>query len=394
MNVVTHFDPASESGPLPTGMEFLRRAIDARLSDEISRLEATGPERDHVLIGRVYRWLRHYLDCGGKRFHGQVVMLAYRACGGEDEAGVASVAAALQLYHHHTLVHDDIYDEDVARRGWPASHEAFAQWMGNTGGAGSGRVFAGDSIRRGAITAFAYGKICRALTGTMILESPFGSEARLQVMHALDEHDLFDNAAQLKDVYHEGAAIPPADDCLRNAWLKTGRLFELCADAGALLAGGDARMRSALRTWAGQSALAYQLQDDLEDLVPASEKGQGRGIATDLLHCKPTYLYAKAMELAGDDDLNALTRWQKGDKRALSTHDIIGILERSGAIDATTARVRECVEAARSAVSATESGIDPLHQPALHGLTEYFVSAAYWRRPVTVAPQRAQALLA
>lgn len=392
MSEVPH-SPASVNG-LPADLELLRVAVDGRLVAEISRLEREGPEHDHALIGRVYRWLRHYLDCGGKRMHGQAVMLAYRACGGGDDADIASVAAAFQLYHHHTLVHDDIYDEDVARRGWPTSHEAFSQWFGSVGGDGSGRVFTHDAMRRGAITAFAYGKICRALTGTMILQSSFTADARLQVMDALEAHDLFDNAAQLKDVYHEGAAIPGAEDCLKNAWLKTGRLFEVCADAGGLLAGAGAQTRQALRTWAGQSALAYQLQDDLEDLVPASEKGQGRGIATDLLHCKPTYLYAMAMQLASGDDLQRLKRWQNGDKRGLDTHDIIDILERSGAIDATVARVRHCVDVACAAVSQPESGIDPVQQSALHAFTEYFVSSAYWRRTVAAAPQRAQALLA
>ena len=38
------------------------------------------------------------------------------------------VAAAIQLYHHHTMVHDDVYDEDTARRRWPTTHVAFADW--------------------------------------------------------------------------------------------------------------------------------------------------------------------------------------------------------------------------------------------------------------------------
>ncbi|UUZ48667.1 polyprenyl synthetase family protein [Massilia sp. B-10] len=56
---------------------------------------------------------------------------------------------------------------------------------------------------------------------------------------------------------------------------------------------------AALKLWAGQSALAYQLQDDLEDLQIESEKGQGRGVGSDLLRCKPTYLYALAKTRAG-----------------------------------------------------------------------------------------------
>ncbi|MEN3810979.1 polyprenyl synthetase family protein [Chromobacterium piscinae] len=389
MNATAH-----DAQRMPAELERLRGRIDERIAAAIESLRGDGPERSHPLIGRVYGWLRHYLDCDGKRMHGIAAALAHLACGGDEDA-ILPVAAAMQLYHHHTLVHDDIYDEDSARRGWPTVHQAFAGWFADRRGpeGGAGRVFSGGAMRRGAITAFAYGKICRALAGRLLLESGFGQDAVLDVARALERHEFFDNAAQLKDVFHEGDEMPSPQACLDNAWLKTGRLFELCAYAGARLAGAEAGRTEALERWAGQSALAYQLQDDLEDLDAASEKGQGRGVATDLLHCKPTYLYALAKTMADGSDRDALLAWQSGEQAGLDSDDIIAILARCGALDACGSEVARCIARAGAALDGATPALTADRLPLLRQFSDYFVSPAYWHRPLA-ASRPASSLLA
>jgi geranylgeranyl pyrophosphate synthase len=368
---------------MPDSLDRLRQQVDSRIAETINGLREQGPERSHPLIGRLYSWMRHYLDCNGKRMHGIAVLLAYRACGGDAVEEVASIAAAFQLYHHHTLVHDDIYDEDVARRGWPTTHKAFAAFFKEEASIGR-KLFVNDSLRRGAITAFAYGKICRALAGHMILASDFPTEARLDVAKALDWHDLFDNAAQLKDVDYEGEAIPDAKACLENAWLKTGRLFEICAFAGARLANATESQQNALKTWAGQSALAYQLQDDLEDLAANSEKGQGRGVGTDLVYSKPTYLFAVAKTLAKPSDIEILERWQSSERTDLALSDIISIFDQSGAIAACRAEVARSIDRAAKAVAAAEPALRLETLPDLATFSAYFCSHEYWHRSIRI----------
>ena len=384
---------------MPTTLDALRLAIDEEISRSITHLEQQGPEHDHALIQRVYRWMRHYLASGGKRMHGIAVVLAYQACGGECNQAIIPVAAALQLYHHHTLVHDDIYDEDSARRGWLTSHLAFASLFHDKRRASrqhdvASVLFADEALRRGAITAFAYGKICRAMAGHAMLCSDFPAEARLDVATSLDWHDLYDNVAQLKDVYHDGDAMPSPGVCLSNAWLKTGRLFEVCAYTGARLAGAQPEQIAALKTWAGQSAIAYQLQDDLEDLNIDSEKGQGRGIGTDLLHCKPTYLYALAKTLANGADLAALLRWQAGEKAGLDTAAVITILERCGAVAACQQEVDRCLERASTALEQAQPGFSAQACAAMVAFSRYFVSPTYWRRYIVSDLTRSATLIA
>lgn len=383
----------TDRAAMPPALEQIRIAIDQDLARTITALEQHGPEHRHPLIGRVYRWMRHYLANDGKRMHGMAVVLAYRACGGLADQDIVPMAAALQLYHHHTLVHDDIYDEDRVRRGWPTAHMAFATLFGTDDeGDESGTLFNGRGMRRGVITAFAYGKVCRAVAGQAVLAASFPADARLDVSAELEAHDLFDNAAQLKDVYHEGDPLFDAQSCLDNAWLKTGRLFEVCAYAGARLAGAEPEQIAALKVWAGQSALAYQLQDDLEDLQVDSEKGQGRGVGSDLLRCKPTYLYALAKARATGADLLALERWQAGAKDGLDSAAIIAVLQRCGALDACRSEVENCLARADQALAdasfSTEARADML------AFSRYFVSPGYWRRHIALDATRGAALIA
>ncbi|UUZ48665.1 polyprenyl synthetase family protein [Massilia sp. B-10] len=154
----------TDTAAMPDRLDQVRVAIDQELARIIDHLAGRGPEHGHPLIGRVYRWMRHYLANDGKRMHGIAVVLAHRACGGKLDQAILPVAAAMQLYHHHTLVHDDIYDEDHTRRGWPTAHAAFiAGSRSRPGRTDPSTVFAGKGMRRGVITAFAYGKICRAV---------------------------------------------------------------------------------------------------------------------------------------------------------------------------------------------------------------------------------------
>lgn len=384
---------------MPGPLDAWRRTIDGRIDGIITDLERDGPEHDDALMHRVYRWMRHYLDIGGKRIHGLTVVLAHQAClgaGDEPSDDIMRVAAGLQLYHHHTLVHDDIYDEDLARRGWPTSHLAFASlFSADTGEADRpAPLFVRDDLRRGAVAAFAYGKICRALAGDILLRSGFPAEARIEAAATLDRHDLYDNAAQLKDVGFEGAAMPSAEACLANVWLKTGRLYEVCAGIGAQLAGASPARRAALETWAGQSGIAYQLTDDLEDLNADSEKGQGRGVGTDLLHRKGTYLYALALTLATGADRALLSTWQSGAETDATAEDVAGILYRCGAVAACRAEVDRCVERAAVALDGVQPAFETGMVKDMLEFSRYGTSPSYWRRRIANDPDRARALLA
>jgi geranylgeranyl diphosphate synthase type I len=279
--------------------EDLKNEIDSlveAVNNEISALLDTNlrqaPARENPGVRRVYDGIYEYLLNSGKRMHAISVILAFRAVGGQQIRQILPVAAGFQLYHYHTLIHDDIYDEDDLRRGLPTFHRAFADWYGSGGASGQGstkcRLFLGKEGRAGAVAAFAQGKIVHALALRAIFSARFSAEALNAVVQEVNRHDLTDNAGQLLDVLHEGRLLPEKSECLEIARVKTGRLFAVGVECAARLAAGTESQVKALSGWIEKVATAYQLQDDLSDLDTFSEKGRGRCVGTDLRHIKPT----------------------------------------------------------------------------------------------------------
>lgn len=375
------FESTDQANAAAARLEDNRSEIDHAIAAQIDWLIQHGPAADDPFIGAIYRWLEHYLHVAGKRFHGLTAILSYRAAGYSDVSAVLPVAAALQLYHHHTLVHDDIYDGDVMRRGLPTSHVRLASlFEGETTGAGDPKPFASRDDRSGVIAAFAYGKICRALANRAVSSAPLDGGSVLTILTMLEEHDLWDNVGQLLDVYHEGSRLPSPEACLRNVWLKTGRLFEICARAGAVAAGADPSITSALVSWAGHLAVAYQLKDDLEDTVADSEKGLGRGVGVDLVALKPTYLLSLANELADGQDRARISAWLNREQD-YTVEEISALIDRTGARQATQLKIEELISAGLAIVGALGT-VRPDVLSELAELSRYAISDEYWRRPL------------
>ncbi|MBC7806119.1 MAG: polyprenyl synthetase family protein, partial [Akkermansiaceae bacterium] len=155
--------------------DFLRTFLHARLTQM--------PARDHPALSLVYDSIYSYLHNGGRRMHAVSVVLAFEACGGTPRTAILPVAAAFQLYHYHTLVHDDIYDEDDHRRGTRTIHRRFADWFAAhshvSPAAQADGVFRTDIERRGAIAGWIQGKVVQSLALDALLCAPFACDRLL-----------------------------------------------------------------------------------------------------------------------------------------------------------------------------------------------------------------------
>jgi geranylgeranyl pyrophosphate synthase len=369
--------------------------IDALMRTWIDRAAERVPAAPHSVGRRLLRGIRAYSDSGGKRMHGVSQLLAFRAAGGSPREAILPVAAGFQLYHHHTLIHDDIYDEDFERRGSPTTHRAVAQEIAShvrIRRSGREHLFAGPAERFGAVAAFAQGKMTHALAFAIIMSAPFPANQLLTAVDALTWHDLSDNLGQLADVFCETGALPDRDTCLAISDTKTGRLFAVGARTAALLAGANEETTAALAEWARCSGLAYQLKDDLEDLYADSEKGVGRGIGTDIYSRKPTYLLACALEELRGEERAALMKWLGGNGSAVEVARIAAMLRSSTVPERVQAQVDLLQASATAALDAVRPAIASDLREEMAGFTRYFLSDAYWKRslPYPVYPLAAE----
>jgi len=189
--------------------------------------------------------LRYPVFGGGKRMRPLLVMAAYEALGGGDRNAALPAAAAIELVHTYSLVHDDLpcMDDDDERRGRPTVHRAYDE---------ATAVLVGD-----ALLTEAFDQLTRA---------PLTADVRIAMVRLVAGASGYLGmiGGQVGDVAL-GASIQDVDTLQRVHQLKTGRLIEASVQLGGLAAYGDGKTRSVLQRYGRNVGLAFQLIDDILD---------------------------------------------------------------------------------------------------------------------------------
>ena len=238
------------SPPGPASPVSLPPALEA-VRDDLARLEEA--LRDDA--GVEFLVLRQLLDwvfsIGGKRMRPALVFAAARA-GEADPRAVLSLAAAVETLHAATLVHDDLVDHSLVRRGMPTL---------NTRWSGSATVLAGDWLFSRA-AAFAAG------TG----------DVRVMEIFARGLGILTDG--ELRQLFgREG--IPTLAEYEHRIYAKTASLFEASTEAAGILALTDPDQVQALATYGRELGLAFQIVDDILDFTGDAAR-LGKPVGSDL----------------------------------------------------------------------------------------------------------------
>ncbi|MEE8425024.1 MAG: farnesyl diphosphate synthase [Elusimicrobiota bacterium] len=237
---------------------------------------------------RIRRAMGYSLMAGGKRLRPVLVMAAAECCGTPGRR-VLRTACALEMIHTYSLIHDDLpaMDDDDLRRGKPTNHKVFGEAIA---------VLAGDGLLTLAFEAAAENALKLGLRGRVSAELirviAAGSGARGMVGGQVADID----AAGILSRVRNGRAKPgnsrikiaKAQKILEYIHThKTAALITASLEAGAILAGGSAKDRRALRDYGRSIGLAFQIADDVLDRVGDKKKLGKRG--SDLDNDKLTY---------------------------------------------------------------------------------------------------------
>lgn len=251
--------------------EHERKKINQILSDALKNRKPSS----------LYEPGSYILNSGGKRLRPLLVLLSAKAVDGKFQ-DVYNAAAAVEMLHNFTLVHDDIMDNADKRRGRLTLHKKYDN---NTA------ILTGDSL-----LSIAYEYLLKDCNGNATKVISAFTRGLIEVCEG-----------QSLDTDFELRKNVSLSDYIVMITKKTAAMAEMCCKVGSLLGGGTNAQVNALAKYGLNLGIAFQIQDDLLD-ISADEKKFGKTIGGDLVEGKKTFLFLEALEKAKADDKQKLLK--------------------------------------------------------------------------------------
>jgi geranylgeranyl diphosphate synthase type II len=223
--------------------------------------------------------VKYVLSMGGKRLRPVIALMTCNLFNDKIDEAVIPVTG-LEIFHNFTLVHDDIMDNAMVRRGFATLHN---KWNLN------------QAILSGDVMAF--------ITNECFLQSP--PHLLQKVFRVFNKAAIEVCVGQQLDMDFEKATIVSLEDYLRMIELKTAVLIAASAKIGAMLGGADDKDAENLYEYGRNLGLGFQIQDDLLDTY-GDIKVFGKVSGGDIVAGKKTFLYVKAMEIASREQRKKL----------------------------------------------------------------------------------------
>ena len=249
--------------------------LDKAVSDLFQNIEFQDAPRG------LYDPLRYMVAIGGKRIRPRLCLTTYSLYKQELTPSILQPAAALEVFHTFTLIHDDIMDRSPLRRG----HETvWKKWNEDTAIL-SGDVMCIDSYKR-------------------MIQAPQAVVAQALALFSKTAAEVCDG--QQLDMDFELRSSVPMEEYMQMIGLKTGVLIACSAQLGALIGGADEHSQKCLYDYGYYLGLAFQVADDYLDAY-GDQKVFGKPIGGDILNEKKSWLTVKAMERGAEGLGEALT---------------------------------------------------------------------------------------
>lgn len=303
-------DTTAQSPLVADPMDAAMRQVDSVIRERLASRVA--------LIDQISRYI---IGAGGKRIRPRLVLLFSQALGFEGPERY-ELAATVEFIHTATLLHDDVVDESAMRRGRETANAIF-------GNAAS--VLVGDFLYSRAFQMMVSVNRMRVL------------EVLADATNVIAEGEVL----QLMNMHDPDLAV---EEYLRVIRYKTAKLFEASARLGAVLGTADAALEESCADYGRSLGTAFQLVDDLLD-YEGDSKQLGKNVGDDLREGKPTLPLLIAMERCAAPERELIRHAiEHGEVQKLP--DILAIVRRTGALEATRAAAEKEADQARERLMA------------------------------------------
>jgi geranylgeranyl pyrophosphate synthase len=284
----------------------------------------------------------HFLDSGGKRVRPAVALLSAALFAANHDHAV-SLAAAVEMLHTATLVHDDLIDGALLRRGIPTLN---SKWSPDA------TVLTGDYL-------FARAAGFAAQTDSVRVMNLF-AETLMVIVNGEIRQKFADKTILSREGYFQ------------RIHAKTASMFALAAEAGAVLGDASKATIEGMRQYGLDTGMAFQIVDDILDITGSSDR-IGKPVGSDLqqgLLTLPALHYIKSNP--DDPDVAALLNGHQRDRKV--HEQLLQSIRASDAIEASLETAREYVVSAKSAVSTASTGE---HMHTLQAIADYVIEREF-----------------
>lgn len=270
---------------------------------------------------------RHLIEAGGKRLRPVLTITSAEAVGGISLNTLES-AAAIEVLHTFTLIHDDIMDKDGFRRGTKTVHKTWDDAMA---------IIAGDAL---------FAKVFEGLTKNAKSQN-LESEKIIQLFDTVSKASYRICQGQALDIEFEKRKKVRENEYLEMVEKKTGALIEASTKIGAILGGGSDKEIKALAEYGRLLGIAFQIHDDYLGICGEQEK-VGKPIGSDIQEGKWTFLMVHSYEKASDEDRKTLLKILEKEKtQDEEIEKTMKILEKTKTLEFAKNKARKLVEKAK-----------------------------------------------
>ena len=299
----------------------LLSAIESELQRQISRLDSPRTKLFYEMLTYHMGWTGEGAgpEATGKRIRPLLVLLCTSACGADWQSAL-SAAAAVELVHNFSLVHDDIQDNSDRRRGRPTT------W-----------------VKWGMPMAINVGDALFVLSNQAIIDLKENHPPEIVVRAAEILHNtcLELTRGQFLDMSYEERNDLAVEDYWPMIAGKTAALLSACCHIGALLGGADDAGQDAYRAFGHYLGLAFQVQDDILGIW-GDEALTGKSVASDLIEGKNSLPVLAGVGANG----KFATRWKQGPIRAEEVQELARVLASEGGYETATDAAKQMTDLA------------------------------------------------
>ncbi len=306
-------------------MNNLKQKILSENENDLNQIEAELSENLKPYLDLVSDVARHILFAGGKRLRPLLLVLSAKLCGYHDDYA-KTVSTALEYLHAATLLHDDIVDDAVLRRGKTVAHSVYGNAI---------TVLVGDFLLARALA------IC-------------ADSGKIRVIHIISNLTENMSTGEVHQLMRKGDVSLTEDEYLEVIRRKTAVLFQAACTISAVISDAQQEKEDALANFGYNLGLAFQMVDDLFDYI-MDTADLGKQVGADLREGKLTLPVIYALKQANPADREQMVKIIQNQDFSVEEFQILtALMKKCGGIAYTEQKAMACIEKAKEALSVFE----------------------------------------